>query len=492
MFGKPHPGEVGKQRGAFQNLRKRKPVFRVNLFPLHPDSRGGRFEAGSVQTTKEASIMKKILVIAAALVMGSAVHAQKYGATPEDSITCLQNLSVYQEFFKQKNYSGAYDAWKKVLEVCPATSLNTYIRGNTILKNMIAKEKDATKRAQYIDEMLNLWDMRAKYYGRPGYCLGMKAYDMRQYAPNRLQEAMELYNQALTYAEEPQFVSIPRLYFMCMIDAYKAKLIDKEGLMDAYDKTEMVLEGITKRNPADQTASKELDIVGSMFEPYASCEDLVALYTQKFEANKGDAEYLRKATMMLNKRGCTDAEIFFQMTDALHVLDPNPQSAYLMASMYRSKKNFEKVVSLLTENDNISKLDSADKENALLMLGEAYLQLGQYVNGGRICQAILEHNPDNGKAYLILGLLYAGSVDQCSGDGTPVAKRAPYWVAVDMFVRAKSIDPSTADNANQLIANYSKYFPTADDLFTYGLREGADYTVSCWYTRTTKIRAAKL
>ena len=54
--------------------------------------------------------MKKILAIVVALAMGgSALHAQKYGKTPEDSIKCLQNLSVYQEFYKQKNnlYNGS-------------------------------------------------------------------------------------------------------------------------------------------------------------------------------------------------------------------------------------------------------------------------------------------------------------------------------------------------------------------------------------------------
>ena len=96
--------------------------------------------------------MKKILAIVVALAMGgSALHAQKYGKTPEDSIKCLQNLSVYQEFYKQKNYTGAYDAWKQVLELCPATSLNTYIRGNTILKQMIAATKDPAQRGQYFD-----------------------------------------------------------------------------------------------------------------------------------------------------------------------------------------------------------------------------------------------------------------------------------------------------------------------------------------------------
>lgn len=432
--------------------------------------------------------MKKFFVIVMILAVGTAVHAQKYGATPEDSLTCLQNLSVYQEFYKQKNYYDAYDSWKKVLEVCPATSLNTYIRGSVILKTRIAKEKDAAKRAQYIEELLGLWDLRMQYYGRPGYCMGMKARDMRTYQPSKIKEAMELYTKAMEYAAEAGFINIPYFYFEGARDAFKANVIDKIGLIMAYDKAITALDNMKKANPSDTLPAAMEAAINSLFEPYAACEDLIPIYTEKFKTSAQDADFLRKATTMLNMRSCTDSEIFFQMTEALHKLEPSATSAYLMARMNYAREKYADAIGYLTD-DVLGQLAESDRENAYLLIGDASMKLGRYSAARNACNKVIELNPNNGRAYILLGSVYAAGAEACTGDGSPIAKRAPYWAAVDMFAKAKAVDPSLAETVNKLIATYSAHFPSSDDLFTYGLKEGGSYTISCWFTYTTTIRA---
>lgn len=439
--------------------------------------------------------MKKFFVVALALVCATSVHAQKYGATPEDSISCLQNLSVYQEFFKQKNYADAYGAWKKVLELCPTSSKNNFIRGNTILKNMIAKEKDATVRAGYIDELVALWDLRRQYFGETGYCLGMQASDMRTYRPKDIKAYLEVYTKAMEYVEESakvkNFENIPEMFFGACCDAFKANLMDKEALINAYDQASTALETIARLNPANDKIAERENGLNSLFEPYAACQDLIPIYTKKFETSASDVNFLKKATRMLNLRSCTDSEIFFQMTEALYGLEPTPQSAYMMAKMCYSKGEYAKAVSYLSD-EIIGQLDSdSDKENAYLLLGDAFLKLERLSEGRNACNKALEINPNSGKAYIVLGSLYAASTGNCKGDGTPVAARAPLWAAVDMFVKARNVDPSLTETVNKLIATYSAHFPSSDDLFTYGLKEGDTYTVSCWFTHTTTIRAGR-
>jgi hypothetical protein len=68
------------------------------------------------------------------------------------------------------------------------------------------------------------------------------------------------------------------------------------------------------------------------------------------------------------------------------------------------------------------------------------------------------------------------------------ALKAPYWAAVDMYIKAKSVDASVANDASQKIAKYSQYFPTTQDAFFYSVTEGADYTIKCWINITTKAR----
>lgn len=439
--------------------------------------------------------MKKIFVAALALACISSAYAQKYGATPEDSVSCLQNLSVYQEFFKQKNYVDAYGAWKKVLELCPASSKNNFIRGNTILKNVIAKEKDATLRAKYVDELLALWDMRRQYFGETGYCLGMKAADMRAYRPKNIKEALEVYEKSMQYVEESakvrNFENIPEMFFAACCDAFKAGLMDKETLINNYDRAVTALETIASLNPGNDKVGEREAGINTLFEPFAACQDLIPIYTKKFETAASDVNFLKKATRMLNLRSCTDSEIFFKMTEALYGLEPTPQSAYMMAKMCYSKNDYAKAVSYLTE-DVVAQLESeSDKENAYLLLGDAAMKLNRYSEGRNACNKALGINPNSGKAYILLGSLYAAGAGSCPGDGTPVAARAPYWAAVDMFVKARNVDPSMTETTNKLIATYSAHFPSSDDLFTYGLVEGNTYTISCWFSHTTTIRASR-
>ena len=78
----------------------------------------------------------------------------------------------------------------------------------------------------------------------------------------------------------------------------------------------------------------------------------------------------------------------------------------------------------------------------------------------------------------------------CSGS-TPVEKLAVFWVAVDMFSKAKRVDPSIADKANENIGIYSKYFPSSEEIFFQGLKVGDSYQVGCWINASTTIRASK-
>ena len=63
--------------------------------------------------------LKIVLIAAAALSMSLAASAQsKWGETPEDSVACISNVSLYQEFYKQKSYTDCYEPWRQILLHC--------------------------------------------------------------------------------------------------------------------------------------------------------------------------------------------------------------------------------------------------------------------------------------------------------------------------------------------------------------------------------------
>ncbi len=51
--------------------------------------------------------VRTMFLISVALFMGAVQAQSKYGATAEDSVSCVQNLSLYQEFMKQEALNDA-------------------------------------------------------------------------------------------------------------------------------------------------------------------------------------------------------------------------------------------------------------------------------------------------------------------------------------------------------------------------------------------------
>ena len=81
------------------------------------------------------------LLLLALTMTGSALLAQddsKYGDTPEQQAACKENLSLYETYYKQKNYVDAYPFWQTACEVCPPqVSQNMYIKGVNLLKRQM-------------------------------------------------------------------------------------------------------------------------------------------------------------------------------------------------------------------------------------------------------------------------------------------------------------------------------------------------------------------
>ena len=70
--------------------------------------------------------MKKLILAMTILISASALNAQKFGASPEDSLECIKNLSLYQDYYRQKQYDESLKYWKNVFTYCPKVSKGIY------------------------------------------------------------------------------------------------------------------------------------------------------------------------------------------------------------------------------------------------------------------------------------------------------------------------------------------------------------------------------
>lgn len=433
----------------------------------------------------------KIVTMAALMLgMSMAANAQKYGETPDDSIACISNVSLYQEFYKQKAYTDCYEPWRQILIHCPRFGKGVYQRGEVIMKSMINAATTNEEREAYIDELMRMYDQRIQYFGEAALVKCKKANDLSTLRPNAKKEVYEIYADAI--ATDPSQVdeNYVTLYFKATLEYVQAGLGDPSLVIDNYDIASELLENILDK-VADDTVkvakiSTYINSVEAAFSPYADCGQLVEIYQKKFDADPNNADLLRKITNIMYKKRCTESPLFFAATENLYKIDPSPSTAMQMGAMCFGKKQYSQAVQYC--QDALKDLtDKKDIYKAYLIMGRSYMAQNSYSASRTALMKAAETDRTKGEPYICLAQLYASS-SRSIDDG--MNGRSAYWAAVDECRHAKSVEPTDeiAAIADRMIGSYSSYFPKKNDAFMLDLIDGHSYTVPGWIGKSTIVR----
>ena len=119
-------------------------------------------------------------------------------------------------------------------------------------------------------------------------------------------------------------------------------------------------------------------------------------------------------------------------------------------------------------------------------------KMKNYTEARRYARMSLEANQMQGRCYILIGLCYASAKPYTDGSAkAAILNKTVFWAAVDQFQKAKQVEPSCAEDANKLINNYSKYFPTKEDMFDLPNEFGeGTFIVGGWINERTVCRAA--
>lgn len=424
----------------------------------------------------------------------------RYG---QDSATCVMKISLYREFYKQWKSSGykneaindALKHWRWVFQNCPLGTENTYVDGTKMYDYLIAKAKEKEVREKYIDTLMMIYDQRIEYFplhyrtnkSQVGDILGRKGVTLYQLRPDNLEEIYEILHESVKLEKNDSPSAVLVYYFRVTTKMVNEEKLPKEAVVETYDQISDILDYNIKNNAKKrkdyENARGNIELT---FEPYATCEDLIGIYTKKFKEQGDDPDVLRKITKMLDKKGCTEDELYFDATVKLYELEPTPESAYLIGKMYIKKENYQSAVTYLLEGIKMDNED--DRANCYLLLADSYRNLNDYPKARSYAYKAAELRPEDGNPYILIGDLYAASSEQCGAN--ELESKAVYWAAVDKYYQAKNIDPSLEEVANSRISSYSKVFPSTETIFFHDYKEGDTFSVECWINETTKVRAA--
>ena len=434
--------------------------------------------------------MKKITFVLLAVAMallGTKASAQgKYGA---DSAECIKYLSYYVEYYKNKNYDEALPNWRKAYSICPPTAReNMLIQGSTLMQKEIAKAKDAELRKARIDTLLTLQDQRAQTYPKNKVkALNNKGLYVAQYVKDNEQA----YAQYKSIIEENKAETLPNIFLLNLnsaIELFKAKKIDAEEVINAYQDSQAILEGVEQ---TEEIAKIKSDIE-SLFisSQVASCDNLIALFTPRYEAAPEDMTLVSNIVKMLGStEGCQNNDLFLKAVTTMHQNQPSASSAYYLYKLHSSKGETETALKYFEEALASEDVDPAKVADWQLELATYCVKNGVNGKGFEAAKKAAELSDANkGKAYYLIGTIW-GSV-KCGGN--EVTGRANYWVAIDYLQKAKEADESLAADCNKLIGAYSVYFPQASEAFMYDLQAGQSFNVNCGGMHaTTTVRTQK-
>ena len=169
----------------------------------------------------------------------------------------------------------------------------------------------------------------------------------------------------------------------------------------------------------------------------------------------------------------------------LDKIQPSAQSKRKLGDMYAEKKQISTAMDYYKEAIS---LETEDSRKAAIYYKMATITSG--ATSVSYANKALSFNSSLGSAYLVIASKYAESASSCaSGAEFPDLERwKVYWVAYDMCMKAKAVDPSIASQANSYAANYKSHFPDVEALFGYNVTEGMSQTVGCWINQTTTAK----
>lgn len=459
--------------------------------------------------------MKKLCVIT--LILASLYQATVFA---QDVNVCMQDLSIFAEFAKVKNYKSAYEPWKKVRTECPTINVAIYSYGERILKDRI---KTGTPEEQNLakDDLIKLYDEWVVNFPKKrnqsvvGDITSKKAQALLDYKLADLKEVYSTFDEA--YTKDAASFTNPKLlynYFKTLYDRYKEgdTEVTMELLFNKYEEvsekfefesTELAkkLDVILKKEDAGtaltsrETRNKRIFNVNSnaigtflsnldaIIAKEATCENLIPLYQRNFEANKTDALWIKRAASRMDSKECSDDPLFVTLVEALHALEPSADSAYYLGLLNDKGGNADEALKYYEESIALE-TDNYRKAKILLKIANKFKVAGRKSSARSYANKALGFQPSLGRAYLLIANMYADSANQCGE--SQFDKRAVYWLAADMAKKAGQVDASLKKIAARTAESYTGRAPSKTDIFTEG-NAGTVIKFSCWVNRSVTV-----
>lgn len=416
----------------------------------------------------------------------------------EDEV--VEQYVLYRDFLKLEDWDQAYAYWQKVYTVAPAADgqRNTVLAdGIRFYEHFLANASDPAEKNRLIDEIFKLYDQIAICYPEGGYIQARKAFDLYYKYRERAgrKEIYELFKASIDIdgLKTNDFVINP--FTALMIDLYFEDQIPITEVKKYFDIINtLIANGIADCKGVEcdrwdiikEYAPARLEAF-EVVQGFFDCEYYMNKYYQEFLNASTDCDVIRTVYSRLKWGGCPDSDERFRALILSGNQNCVEESDLELAYQALRDAEYNKAIELFQKAANEEE-NTVKKATYTLLIAKIYnAHLKDFSRARQYALQAAALRDNWGEPYILIGRLYASSGPLC-GPGRGWDSQIVVWPAIDMWSKAKSIDPAVAAEANKWISTYRKFMPTKEDVFIRNLKEGQTFRVGCWIQENTIIR----
>ncbi|NNE28074.1 MAG: hypothetical protein HKN16_00455 [Saprospiraceae bacterium] len=400
--------------------------------------------------------------------------------------------------------SEAFAQWKKVFDQAPAADgrrPDHFQDGIYFFDRFYLESEDNGKKQIYVDSIKTLYLQMAECYGDEGFVYGSMGYDFyyRYEGSMDEKEIYNIYKRSMdAYGDKPSDFVIPP-FTALLVNGVVNEEIPSDEARKYVERIQMGLEkGIAgceeKGTCLDwQTINEDVGTRLGYLESVKGFYDQ-DYYKKKYlfqDLNFQDCDQLSSVIGRLRWGGCS-----------LDDPDLKPLIDAYKNNCYKASEPAVTCRSLLQDGDPKGAADcylekaeaTSDAEKQaqfyLVVAKIYYGEIKRYSLARQYALKAAKAKQNWGDPYMLIGKLYASSGPLC-GPGRGWDSQIVTWPAIDMWTKAKKVDPSVTAEANQLINRYAQFMPAIEQIFQRGYEVGQNFKIPCWIQTTTVIRAGK-
>ena len=421
---------------------------------------------------------------------------------PDDAET---NYVIYRAALKAQEMDRALQTWRQVYAESPAADgrrPTVYTDGVVFYNYLIEQHPD--RREAYGDTILQLYQEARRCYPGDGFMAGMQAFDSYYTYPGSAtdEEIYALFKESIDTdgPEELQYFVVNPMSRL-VVDQFEA------GKVDTTEAKEVASALMTRLEKGLEECEGEMCDAWNTIAAYApsslqyfetvkgfyDCQYYVDNYYPDFLESPKDLDVIVTVYSRLRWADCGDQLPEYQAVAAAYEENrpevPTTTGGSTLRQAYTALQNGNAREAVKLFEQAGDETDDAERKGRYYLTA-AKVYYGNLRNFGQaraMARKSAAADPSSGEPYMLIGTLYASSGPLC-GPGTGFDSQVVTWPAIDMWQRAKSVDPSVAGRANQLIGRYTQYMPSKSDIFQRGISEGQSFTVGCWIQETTRVR----